>query len=140
MFAMLVGYEVPDLLVLRAVPPVIGTVLFVWGGRPFLVGAVGELRARRPGMMLLIALAITVAFLASWGATLGPRPRTRLLVGAGAADRHHAPRPLDRDALPGSDDLRARLARRAAPRFRRALVGDDVAMVAPADPAVGDPY
>ena len=71
MFAMLVGYHVPDMLVLRAIPPVIGTVLYVWGGQPFLTGAVAEIRGRRPGMMLLIALAITVAFLASWGATLG---------------------------------------------------------------------
>ena len=45
--------------------------MFVWGGRPFLSGGVSELRARRPGMMLLISLAITVAFLASWGAQLG---------------------------------------------------------------------
>ncbi len=45
--------------------------MFVWGGRPFLTGAVSELRARQPGMMLLIALAITVAFIASWGAQLG---------------------------------------------------------------------
>ncbi|UGS27535.1 heavy metal translocating P-type ATPase [Microbacterium resistens] len=71
MFAMLVGYVVPDDPVIRAIPPVLGTVVFLWGGRPFLTGAVDELRGRRPGMMLLIALAITVAFLASWGATLG---------------------------------------------------------------------
>ena len=45
--------------------------MYVWGGRPFLTGAVGEIRARQPGMMLLIALAITVAFVASWGASLG---------------------------------------------------------------------
>lgn len=70
MFAMIVGYEVPDGGV-RLVAPVIGTAMYIWGGRPFLQGAVGELRARRPGMMLLIALAITVAFVASWGATLG---------------------------------------------------------------------
>src|SRR5690606_11963280 len=38
---------------------------------PFLTGAVSEVRARKPGMMLLIAMAITVAFVASWGATLG---------------------------------------------------------------------
>ncbi|MBE7194989.1 MAG: heavy metal translocating P-type ATPase, partial [Gordonia polyisoprenivorans] len=36
----------------------------------FLGGAVGEIRSRAPGMMLLIALAITVAFVASWGSTL----------------------------------------------------------------------
>jgi len=46
-------------------------VIYVWGGRPFLTGAVDELRARKPGMMLLIGMAITVAFVASLGASLG---------------------------------------------------------------------
>lgn len=71
MFAMLVGYEVPDLPGARWVAPLLGTVMYVVGGRPFLSGAVGEIRSRKPGMMLLIGLAITVAFFASWGATLG---------------------------------------------------------------------
>ncbi|MEJ1089808.1 heavy metal translocating P-type ATPase [Microbacterium sp. Mu-80] len=71
MFAMLLGYELPDFPGARWIAPVLGTVMYVWGGRPFLTGAVDELRARKPGMMLLIALAITVAFLASWGASLG---------------------------------------------------------------------
>ncbi|WP_445929039.1 P-type ATPase, partial [Mycobacterium tuberculosis] len=48
-----------------------GTVMYIWGGKPFLVGAVSEIRDRKPGMMLLIGLAITVAFIASWGASLG---------------------------------------------------------------------
>jgi len=71
MFATLLGYELPGVEWLQWVSPVLGTVMYVWGGRPFLVGAVSELRARRPGMMLLIALAITVAFVASWGSTTG---------------------------------------------------------------------
>ena len=71
-------------------------------------------------MMLLIGLAITVAFVSSWGASLGVlRPPARLLVGAGAADRHHAARPLDRDAVAGADQLGARLAGRAAARRGR---------------------
>lgn len=69
MFAMILGYEVPEWT--RLIAPLLGTVMYAWGGWPFLAGAVTELRARKPGMMLLIALAITVAFLASWGATLG---------------------------------------------------------------------
>lgn len=69
MFAMILGYEVPGWA--RWIAPVLGTVMYVWGGSPFLTGAVDEIRARRPGMMLLIGLAITVAFLASWGASLG---------------------------------------------------------------------
>jgi Cu2+-exporting ATPase len=71
MFAMVLGYTLPDAPLLRWIPPVLGTVMYFWGGWPFLTGAVAELRARKPGMMLLIGLAITVAFFASWGATLG---------------------------------------------------------------------
>src|SRR5699024_7006168 len=52
------------------VAAVFGTVMYAWGGRPFLSGAVSELKTRQPGMMLLIALAITVAFVSSWAATL----------------------------------------------------------------------
>ena len=70
MFADILGYGLPDAEWVRWVSPLLGTVLFVWGGRPFLVGAAAELRARRPGMMLLISLALTVAFVASWGSTL----------------------------------------------------------------------
>ncbi len=50
--------------------PVLGTVIYAWGGLPFLTGAVSEIRSGKPGMMLLIGLAITVAFIASWGASL----------------------------------------------------------------------
>ncbi|MGC5617688.1 heavy metal translocating P-type ATPase [Georgenia sp. Z1491] len=71
MFADLIGYPLPEAGWVRWVSPVLGTVMYVWGGQPFLTGAVSELRARKPGMMLLIGLAITVAFLASWGASLG---------------------------------------------------------------------
>ncbi len=71
MFAMILGYSLPDAAWVGWISPVLGTVMYVWGGRPFLTGAVSELRALKPGMMLLIALAITVAFFASWGATLG---------------------------------------------------------------------
>nr|WP_229230539.1 heavy metal translocating P-type ATPase [Corynebacterium cyclohexanicum] len=50
--------------------PVLGTVIYFYGGMPFLKGGIGELRARQPGMMLLISMAITVAFLASWATSL----------------------------------------------------------------------
>lgn len=71
MFAMLIGYPLPELPGVHLVSPILGTLMYFWGGWLFLTGAVGELRARKPGMMLLIALAITVAFIASWGASLG---------------------------------------------------------------------
>ena len=71
MFAMLLGYAVPDVPGGRWIAPLLGTVMYVVGGRPFLTGAISEIRSRTPGMMLLIGLAITVAFFASWGASLG---------------------------------------------------------------------
>ncbi|WP_430522244.1 heavy metal translocating P-type ATPase [Microbacterium aurum] len=71
MFAMLFGYSLPDAPGINLIAPLVGTVMYFWGGWPFLSGAVSELRARTPGMMLLVGAAITVAFLASWGASLG---------------------------------------------------------------------
>ncbi|WP_442981188.1 P-type ATPase, partial [Rhodococcoides fascians] len=71
MFAMLLGYSLPDAAWIAWVSPVLGTVMYAWGGSPFLTGAISEIRSRAPGMMLLIALAITVAFIASMGASLG---------------------------------------------------------------------
>ncbi len=71
MFADLIGYQLPAAGWVTWVAPVLGTVVYVWGGRPFLTGAADEVRARAPGMMLLIGMAITVAFVSSWGARLG---------------------------------------------------------------------
>src|SRR4051794_22893324 len=50
--------------------PVLGSFLFWWGGRPFLVGGVAEVRNRQPGMMLLISMAITVAYVSSMATSL----------------------------------------------------------------------
>ena len=69
MFAMLIGYSVPSWA--GWVAGGLGTVMYFWGGKPFLTGGWEELKSHQPGMMLLIALGITVAFLASWAATLG---------------------------------------------------------------------
>ena len=74
MFGHLVGYEVPETGILgwlRWLSPILGTLMYFWGGKPFLNGGLSEMRDRSPGMMLLIALAITVAFLSSWGSSLG---------------------------------------------------------------------
>ncbi|CAN5433014.1 heavy metal translocating P-type ATPase [soil metagenome] len=53
------------------IPAVFGIAIFVIGGRVFLTGAVSELRAKRPGMMTLISLALLVAFSYSLAVTLG---------------------------------------------------------------------
>ena len=70
MFAHLLGYPLPEGEWVGWVSPVLGTLMYFWGGWPFLTGGLSEIRSRKPGMMLLIALAITVAFLASWGASV----------------------------------------------------------------------
>ncbi len=67
----LLGYTAPVFPGSRWIPAVFGTTVFAYGGRPFIEGAVRELRARLPGMMTLIALAITVAFGYSAAVTLG---------------------------------------------------------------------
>jgi Cu2+-exporting ATPase len=63
------GYEI-DFYGIEWVGPVLGSVVFVWGGWPFLEGGWRELKTRRPGMMLLIAMAITVAYVASMATSL----------------------------------------------------------------------
>jgi Cu2+-exporting ATPase len=60
-----------DLAGVAWVGPVLGTVVFLYGGDPFLRGGVDEARRRQPGMMLLIAVAISVAWTASMATSLG---------------------------------------------------------------------
>ena len=63
------GYEL-DFYGMEWVGPVLGSVIFLWGGWPFLEGGRREIRERQPGMMLLIAMAITVAYGASMATSL----------------------------------------------------------------------
>lgn len=44
---------------------VLATVLFFYGGKPFLTGAKDELLSKKPGMMTLVALGISVAYIYS---------------------------------------------------------------------------
>ena len=68
------GYEAPGGgAASRWIPAIFGTLVFGYGGSVFIRGAAGEIRARLPGMMTLISLAITVAFLFSLAVTLGFR-------------------------------------------------------------------
>ena len=71
MFQMLLDYEAVAFPGSSWLPALLGTLIFLYGGWPFLTGAVSEARARRPAMMLLIGLAITVAFVASWLTEVG---------------------------------------------------------------------
>ncbi|WP_313278448.1 heavy metal translocating P-type ATPase [Timonella senegalensis] len=139
MFAMLLGYELPHGGWVKWVSPLLGSVMFFWGGRPFLTGALDEIKSRKPGMMLLIGLAITVAFTASWGATLGILHHDLnfwwelalliviMLLGHWIEMRSLA---QTRSAL---DSLAALL-----PDTAERVVGDDTEEVAPSDLRVGD--
>jgi Cu2+-exporting ATPase len=49
----------------------LASVVYFWGGWPFLKGIARELTARRPGMMTLIALAISVAYFYSSAVVFG---------------------------------------------------------------------
>ncbi|MFW6010037.1 MAG: heavy metal translocating P-type ATPase, partial [Actinomycetota bacterium] len=65
------GYSAPTFPGSELIAPVLGTVILAYGGWPFLTGGWQEARDRSPGMMLLIALAISVAYLASLATSLG---------------------------------------------------------------------
>jgi Cu2+-exporting ATPase len=65
------GYSAPVFSGSHWIPAVFGTAVFLYGGTPFLQGAVRELRDRLPGMMTLIALAVSVAFVYSAAVALG---------------------------------------------------------------------
>lgn len=65
------GYRAPAVPGAELIPAIFGAAVFFYGGWVFLQGAIRELSDRKPGMMTLIALAISVAFLYSIAVTLG---------------------------------------------------------------------
>jgi P-type Cu2+ transporter len=65
------GYRAPSFFGSNLISPILGTIIFVYGGLIFIRGAWGELADHKPGMMTLISLAITVAFATSLAATFG---------------------------------------------------------------------
>ena len=139
MFADLLGYHLPDAAWVWWVSPILGTIIYLWGGQPFLSGAGSEIRARQPGMMLLIGLAITVAFIASWGATLGILDHElnfwwelALLVVIMLLGHWIEMRSLAQTTS-ALDSLAALL-----PDEAEKVEGDDIITVSPADLALGD--
>lgn len=139
MFADLIGYTLPDMTWIKWVSPILGTVMYFWGGWPFLSGAIDEIKSRKPGMMLLIGLAITVAFLASWGASLHLLDHQldfwwelALLIVIMLLGHWLEMRSLAQTSS-ALDSLAALL-----PDEAERVEGDDVVPVAPADLEVGD--
>jgi P-type Cu2+ transporter len=59
------GFSMPTFPGSDWIAPVLSVIIFAYGGLPFLQMAVPELRNRQPGMMTLISLAISVAFVYS---------------------------------------------------------------------------
>jgi Cu2+-exporting ATPase len=65
------GYRAPVFPGSDLIPAIFGTLVFFYGGWVFLQGAARELAGRQPGMMTLVALAISVAFVYSAAVSLG---------------------------------------------------------------------
>src|SRR6476659_2095611 len=65
------GYHAPSFPGSTFIPPILGTIVFLYGGLVFIRGARGELADHKPGMMTLISLAIVAAFGTSLAGTLG---------------------------------------------------------------------
>ena len=67
----LLHYTMPTFPGSKWLPALFGIIIFFYGGIVFLKSAKAELVARQPGMMTLISLAISVAFIYSLAVTLG---------------------------------------------------------------------
>ncbi len=65
------GWHPPSFPGSTLVAPLLGAAVFLYGGRAFLAGAWREVAIARPGMMTLVALALSVAFSFSAAVTLG---------------------------------------------------------------------
>src|SRR5215204_1171213 len=65
------GFSAPTFPGSEYVPALFGCAVYFYGGLVFVKGGLQELRDRKPGMMTLISLAITVAFVFSLAVTLG---------------------------------------------------------------------
>ncbi|MHB8136048.1 MAG: copper-translocating P-type ATPase [Anaerolineaceae bacterium] len=69
---MMLGFSLPNFPGSQWLAPIFGLVVFFYGGLPFLKMAVPELKNRQPGMMTLISLAISVAFIYSFATLFIP--------------------------------------------------------------------
>lgn len=67
----LLGYQAPALPSSRWLAPILASIIYWYGGWPFLVGARRELGGRLPGMMTLVAMAITTAYMYSLAIDFG---------------------------------------------------------------------
>ena len=68
------GFSMPAFPGSHWIAPLFSIIIFFYGGLPFLRMAAPELKNRQPGMMTLISLAISVAFLYSLITLDDPKP------------------------------------------------------------------
>lgn len=66
------GFTMPQFPGSQFIAPVLGSIIFFYGGLPFLSMARDELKSRQPGMMTLISLAIITAYVYSMAVFLFP--------------------------------------------------------------------
>ncbi|WP_040007293.1 heavy metal translocating P-type ATPase [Fibrisoma limi] len=70
MFQEVAGYHL-DFPYREPLVVMLASIIYVYGGWPFLTGMIGELRTRQPGMMTLVAVAITAAYAYSVAVSVG---------------------------------------------------------------------
>jgi Cu2+-exporting ATPase len=68
------GYTAPEFPGSQYLDVLLGSIIYWYGGWVFLTGAIDELRARQPGMMTLVSLAISTAYFYSLAITFGLSP------------------------------------------------------------------
>jgi len=71
LFQELLSYTAPQFPGSQYLEVILGSIIYWYGGWVFLRGAFDELRARTPGMMTLVALAISTAYFYSVAVTFG---------------------------------------------------------------------
>lgn len=72
----LFGWEFPTFAGSQYIALILGSIVFFYSGWVFLVGAWHELRARLPGMMTLIAIAVSAAYFFSVGSVISGSEHT----------------------------------------------------------------
>ncbi|MEP6985130.1 MAG: HAD-IC family P-type ATPase, partial [Chloroflexota bacterium] len=80
------GFTSPQFPGSQLIGPIIGTIIFIVGGFPFLSMARQEIAIRQPAMMTLISLAITTAYLYSMGIFLFPTNDAMVMRTGGMTD------------------------------------------------------
>jgi Cu2+-exporting ATPase len=70
------GFGIPEFAGSSPITPIFAVIVFLYGGVPFLQIVIPELKNRQPGMMTLISLAISVAFIYNVAALFLPKGTT----------------------------------------------------------------